>query len=961
MAGPFELYAVLEKEYEELHGALPYETDGLDGEARLKAVCDQIHARAKKGSKRTALCFSGGGIRSATFGLGVLQGLARRGLLTEFDYLSTVSGGGYLGGWFSAWLKRESERSGKSAPDALKDIQAELTTPPAPKLQPEPETVRHLRSYSNYMSPRLGLLSADTWTLVAIYFRNLFLIQLVLVPLIFGVLVVPRLSLAVARWSGGKDWTTLAYWVAVVFGVTAIAFIIANRPSVADARPSGLDASRLSKKYRAEWWFIILCVVPLLVLASMITTYWAWLRAPVDQLRLPPFGDIHNAFSFAFFGLLLYVGAYVVAQILLVRKFLLAEPVFAALTGIIGGLLTYLVAANVFDNPVVKDAEAATVLSTSLYVCFAAPIFLILFLTASTLFVGFASRKTTDADREWLARAGAWVLIAAALWVVVSVIVIFGPVAVIYFGEKYLGSWLVPLAGVGGASGAVTLGGGASGRTAVNNKEEKKQSASVWTQLLKRYALALAAPVFAVVLLVVMSLATSYLYRAIYDALADAGPWANGLGAALAIKPIAWDALARLPFDRLGLLNVIYKLPGRFVLALSFVVVFVGFVMGLCVNINKFSLHAAYRDRLIRAYLGASRRESERRPNPFTGFDEADNMPMSELAARPLHVVNMTLNLVSLSSEQLAWQDRKAESFTSSRLYSGSFCLGYRDSREYGYDKAMGRGISLGTAVAVSGAAASPNMGYYSSTFVTFLLSLFNVRLGWWLGNPGRAGDSTYNKSGPTYGPRPIIAETLGWTDDRHPYVYLSDGGHFENLGLYEMVLRRCHTIIVSDGSADPTFTFSDLGNAVGKIRDDLGIPIVFDNIPVTPKDRDKVASLQADDLKEKFCAVGTICYEKKDGPNAVNGTIIYIKPNVYGGEPADVFHYAKSNPAFPHESTADQMYSESQFESYRALGEYIVKLMCGDGAVTDLESFQTQVCKYLGKPGVASASPPGC
>ncbi|HZT61168.1 MAG TPA: patatin-like phospholipase family protein, partial [Pyrinomonadaceae bacterium] len=418
MAGPFELYAVLEKEYEELHGALPYETDGLDGEARLKAVCDQIHARAKKGSKRTALCFSGGGIRSATFGLGVLQGLARRGLLTEFDYLSTVSGGGYLGGWFSAWLKRESERSGKSAPDALKDIQAELTTPPAPKLQPEPETVRHLRSYSNYMSPRLGLLSADTWTLVAIYFRNLFLIQLVLVPLIFGVLVVPRLSLAVARWSGGKDWTTLAYWVAVVFGVTAIAFIIANRPSVADARPSGLDASRLSKKYRAEWWFIILCVVPLLVLASMITTYWAWLRAPVDQLRLPPFGDIHNAFSFAFFGLLLYVGAYVVAQILLVRKFLLAEPVFAALTGIIGGLLTYLVAANVFDNPVVKDAEAATVLSTSLYVCFAAPIFLILFLTASTLFVGFASRKTTDADREWLARAGAWVLIAAALWVV---------------------------------------------------------------------------------------------------------------------------------------------------------------------------------------------------------------------------------------------------------------------------------------------------------------------------------------------------------------------------------------------------------------------------------------------------------------------------------------------------------------------------------------------------------------
>ncbi|HST52181.1 MAG TPA: patatin-like phospholipase family protein [Pyrinomonadaceae bacterium] len=976
--GPFHLCEVLEKEYQELYKNLPDyprrplseidkekgltekekdEKKKAEADKRLSAICDLIHERARNGDKRAALCFSGGGIRSATFGLGVLQGLARKKLLTEFDYLSTVSGGGYLGGWFSAWLRRESERSKKSARDALRDIQDELNNPPAPKLQPEPETVRHLRSYSNYMSPRLGLLSADTWTLVAIYFRNLFLIQLVLVPLIFGVLVIPRLSLAVARWGGGGGWTGFAYLLAVVFGILAIAFIIANRPSIADPKPSGLDASRLREKYRGEWWFLILCVAPLLVLASAITTYWAWLRAPMDQLRLAPFGNIHNAFSFAFFGMLLYGGAYVVAQILLLRRVLLAEPFFAVPTGLIGGLLTYLVAANIFDNPIVKDTETATVLSTSLYVCFAAPTFLILFLIASTLFVGFASRKTTDADREWLARAGAWVLIAAALWIIVSVIVIFGPVALFYFGPKIITA-------IGSAAGIVTIGGGTSGQTAANNKEEKKQNASGWTQLLKRYALALAAPVFAVFLLIIMSLATTLLYRAIYDALAGAGSWADwyGLRSLLAIHEIKWDAYQHLPYDSYGFLNIIYHLPGRFVFALSFVVVLAGFLMGLCVNINKFSLHAAYRDRLIRAYLGASRPKSERRPNPFTGFDEADNMPMSELAERPLHVVNMTLNLVSLSGEQLAWQDRKAESFTSSRLYSGSFCLGYRDSKEYGYDKAMERGISLGTAVAISGAAASPNMGYYSSTFVTFLLSLFNVRLGWWLGNPGKAGDSTYDKSGPTYGPRPIIAETLGWTDDRHPYVYLSDGGHFENLGLYEMVLRRCHTIVVSDGSADPTFTFSDLGNAVSKIRDDLGIPILFDNIPVTPKDRDEIAFLQADDLKEKFCAVGTICYKKKDGETAVNGTIIYIKPNIYGGEPADVFHYAKSNPAFPHESTADQMYSESQFESYRALGEYIVNLICKGGTVTDIESFQTQARCYLGNPpGTTTVPLPEC
>src|SRR2546421_72219 len=298
MAGPFELYEVLEGEYVELYGPLPanypdanlppdYPSPRDSREARLTAICNLIHKRARDGHKRTALCFSGGGIRSATFGLGVLQGLARRGLLKEFDYLSTVSGGGYLGGWFSAWLKRERDTEG-SAQAALQKIEAELNTPPAPKLQPEPEPVRHLRSYSNYMSPRLGLLSADTWTLVA------------------------------------------------------ISYIISNRPSLADLPPSGMNVSRLPKKFRVEWWFLILSLLPLLLLASMITTYWAWLRVPSDQLKLAPLGlEMHNAAAFALFGVLLYGGAYLLAQLFFVRRVLRPEPFVAAATGAIGGLLTY--------------------------------------------------------------------------------------------------------------------------------------------------------------------------------------------------------------------------------------------------------------------------------------------------------------------------------------------------------------------------------------------------------------------------------------------------------------------------------------------------------------------------------------------------------------------------------------------------------------------------------------------
>jgi hypothetical protein len=98
------LHDVLESEFAQLHGAFPaQDTGSVDAEDRLKAIWSAIHALPEK---RAALCISGGGIRSATFGLGVLQGLARCGLLDKFHYLSTVSGGGYIGSWLSAWIHR---------------------------------------------------------------------------------------------------------------------------------------------------------------------------------------------------------------------------------------------------------------------------------------------------------------------------------------------------------------------------------------------------------------------------------------------------------------------------------------------------------------------------------------------------------------------------------------------------------------------------------------------------------------------------------------------------------------------------------------------------------------------------------------------------------------------------------------------------------------------------------------
>ena len=284
---------------------------------------------------------------------------------------------------------------------------------------------------------------------------------------------------------------------------------------------------------------------------------------------------------------------------------------------------------------------------------------------------------------------------------------------------------------------------------------------------------------------------------------------------------------------------------------------------------------------------------------------------------RPMHVINVALNLVS--GEKLAWQERKAQSFTVSPMHSGSFDLGYRPSARYGGPA----GISLGTAVTISGAAVSPNMGYHSSPTLAFLLTLFNVRLGWWLGNPGPYGQHTWLNECPTSALRPLTAELSGSTNDRLPYVYLSDGGHFENLGLYEMVLRRRRYIVVSDAGCDPTYAFEDLGNAIRKIRTDLGVPIEIHSMFLYPRSKEN-----SDPKVGRYCAYGRIRYSCVD-PTGEDGELLYIKPAVYLTEPKDVYNYAMSSLAFPHETTADQWFSESQFESYRVLGYHAVDRIC--------------------------------
>ena len=322
--------------------------------------------------------------------------------------------------------------------------------------------------------------------------------------------------------------------------------------------------------------------------------------------------------------------------------------------------------------------------------------------------------------------------------------------------------------------------------------------------------------------------------------------------------------------------------------------------MSWFVNVNWFSLHALYRNRLVKTFLGATNLAGDPQRNRFDGYSDTDNLSLNALRATILNekragepvrlypVINMTLNVVATTN--LAWQQRKAEPFIATPWFTGGDHVGYRPSKEYGSNnKGFSDGLTLGTAMAISGAAASPNWGYHSSPITSLLMMLANVRLGWWMGNPRQlevwrwrkfAARSErlaflklrrpWRKVAPRASWLVFLKEALGLTDDSAPWIYLSDGGHFENLGLYEMVRRRCRRIVVSDAGADPGCTLEDLGNAVRKIAIDLRVPIEFRQILL--RKRSPVASAGA------YFAIGDILY-----PEGRPGKILYIKPGFYG------------------------------------------------------------------------------
>lgn len=841
-----------------------------------------------EGDGYTALCLSGGGIRSATFCLGVIQGLAKANLLKQFDYLSTVSGGGYVGSWLTTWINRSD----------FSTVNSELASQHnSKKSDEEPEPVQHLRDYSNYLTPKSGLLNADTWTLAATFLRNMLLNWAVILPLLAATMMLPRFMIALLTCRGGISAILLMTGAAALLNCFAVFYEAVDLPSLGNAR-------------WPQWRFKTGFLATFAASALMLSIAWAWYVQGRQLhpewstwLGQHPFLDIaleNLKSTVAGIGLVMHTVSWGTGLLVTragikgenkVRRALFITGA-AAITGGVGGYAIAFVAE-------ITASLAAN--NLPLYSCIASPLFMGAFLTAGLLHVGLVRGATQEEDREWWASSTAWCLMVTSAWLVVFTLVCYAPQ--LLFSE--LPAWCSASVSITGIlSGILTAFIGHSESTSATTRKSKTPKKKLLDALMP-----LASILFIAVFLTLLSLCISWIL--------------SGL---------------ELPFSPdHHLLQLHYSYRDHWLIPLFLLLSAVGLIMSYFVDINRFSLHCMYRNRLTRAYLGASRNKS-RAPNLLTGFDPEDNIAVKNLPRRPFQVINIALNLTH--DEKLSWQQRKAESFTMTPLHAGNRNLLYRPISEYGSPEAgilpKSDGISLGTAMAISGAAASPNMGYHSSPLVTFMMALFNLRLGWWLGNPAEKNPNTWRSYGPDVSAGVMLREMFGLTSHDYKYVYLSDGGHFENLGLYEMVLRRCRFILVVDAGCDCETKFEDLGNALRKIRIDFCIPITINLDPIL--------------TGKKRCATGTIDYAAVDGSGTPPGKLIYLKPSVTGNEPPDIYNYSIGNRLFPHEPTSDQWFSESQFESYRMLGFHTIRDILQDNwSCESNDQFLSTIETYLG------------
>lgn len=959
------------------------EYDEVDARRRAAtgvAAPDRVKGRPPR---MVGLALSGGGVRSATFNLGMLQALAAAGKLKAFDYLSTVSGGGYTGGWWSAWLARKA-RDGK--PDDIfppvEDIESERDDRRAqmestgdrkgvdrPQIKDSAinaseDPIHHLRLFSNVMTPRKGLLSSDTWRAIAVIGRNIALTWMILLPILLAAIMMGQawFTLAAKDKDDLGERLQLALYVPGLLFIGSVVCVIGW--TLFSRRWQTLGDKLVAALSTVAFLALTAFAIVVLDIQLPMPVYYAlaaWVLYVV--LRMMWWKIVHGApwrdgdfwrnrlvylqtktLSYSVFALVIFLFAgfgYVIFDFLLYEtqaKATQAGGWGAMALAILSSVYTAVKVSPTGGGDTAKSNQPPPLRQRIAFAI--APPLLLLLLGIVLSWIGDRLYHLVLPDRsipvpdttlmEFVTRGAlvsAFLFLIFALYefrpqqrwkslvVVVVWLVVLGGASTL--PPQNLQSHLVNL-------GAVTL--------------SLLALALISRAILRRrmwilfYAFALAVTAGWLALRVspdTYILSDPYLPQyVVAGALATLVLLVFELiqGRGANTRSIALTVIACTIFVLVGAAAGAGAAYGDRALTLvGLIATVLGWVLALgwLADPNSLTMHGFYKARLVRAYMGASNEErAKSKDADITDAVPGDDVLLTQLRnterGAPYHLINTMLNLVGGSD--LSTQARSSDSFLMSKLYCGSSRTGYRPTADY----ACGS-ISLGTAVAVSGAAASPTMGAQTpSAALSALMTLFNIRTGYWAPTPSLS----YWRSGsarlwPVYTLQELVAQTT----DLLPYCYLTDGGHYENTGVYSLIQRGCNVIVMGECGMDPgpKPTLDDLGNLIRKVRIDFGTEISLD-----------IAQFRSD--PRAHVIVGSIHY----GPDhaaalgltkdELEGTLVVVKPNLAGGEPVDVQQYGFLNTDFPQQGTFDLWYDEAQFESYRRLGEESGRLAVATG-----------------------------
>ena len=925
-----------------LTGSLNKATEAAELQAMFREERKYIRLRREaindKGADTVGLALSGGGIRSATFCFGVLQALHNARLMRDVDYLSTVSGGGYTGSAYSAWRLRQattaaqtaSTPSGSSKAGPADDFAQARTkdavyiraTPPAAWEQLLP----HLRKFSNYLSPTLGIGAPGTWRIIGTMTRNLVLHWLALTAAI--VLVLSALLLSFR-------FLWLVSVVAAFAGLVVIARATrmerAGRAFVRDCQGAGskhssADCPSLARRVQE------LLQSPRLSMFTGLTLYAFGAATGFVASTFQQFPDVRLAgflqglmpaavaeyFGTRFWSATLLV---VVSMALVITVGFISEwrwrprRRFFPKWQTLGFLLLAAVPATWFvladyNDGLVPLAQSESVglidalvrpatwsLSLAWTYAWQTAVALSLFVLMISVVIAVYANDMDREEREWSTRVISACLVAALAWVALAGITIASTeLAVMLFDGAITDAQQLSAAGLTGVWLVLSAWAARLGKTEALKSLASKHG--------KRLLVTLGPWVFLAGLIFVTCLGAVWVLLTLGN---------KFFPAELALSPVQ-VAAAVLWSD-------------AYVAAMLAVALLVFVAVGAILDPNEYSLHGFYRDRLVRGYLGASNADT---PAPDSIWNiRTDDLPLRDTLkavvakdiGAPFHIINTAVNL--FGSKDLRVQQRHCDSFVLTPLNCGSWATNYGQTPSRLY---------IGSALAISGAAVSANAGLATQgAAIAALMTFFNMRLGYWFGNP-RFGALETSKR-PTFAPKYLFAEALSLTNEDRPFVNLSDGGHFDNLGLYELIRRRCRYIVVVDAECDPNYEFSSLAQAIRMVRIDFNVDIEIDVQKLAPKPGERYA--------RGHWALGRIVYRdatkpaapfpdrglSDEGPDV--GELLYIKSSLLAEGAnshisADVIEFSRRFERFPHDTTADQFFTEQQFESYRKLGECI-------------------------------------